>query len=125
GAAGRVVRLGIGWRRVRRLKWIAAPAGPAQQRRLEHWVGVCGVRRRACLCVSREISALLSAGLSNPFVLLPAGQAEDLTESEIDQIVLHELAHLRRWDDWTALVQRVVQALLFFHPAVHWIARRL
>src|SRR5262249_58930521 len=88
-AAGRVVRLGLGWRRVRRLKWIAAPAGPAQQRRLEHWVGVCGLRRRACLCVSREISAPLSAGLSNPFILLPAGEGGGFAGSGNDQVLLH------------------------------------
>jgi hypothetical protein len=39
--------------------------------------------------------------------------------------VLHELSHLRRWDDWTNLVQRVVRALLFFHPAVWWLDSRL
>src|SRR6185369_4834290 len=40
-------------------------------------------------------------------------------------IVLHEFAHLRRWDDWTNLAQKSVRALFFFHPAVLWIERRL
>ena len=44
---------------------------------------------------------------------------------ELNAILLHELAHLRRRDDWTNLVQKVVGALLFFHPAVWWIEKKL
>jgi hypothetical protein len=40
-------------------------------------------------------------------------------------ILLHELAHLRRWDDWTNLAQKIVKAVFFFHPAVWWIENRL
>src|SRR5262249_46472234 len=40
-------------------------------------------------------------------------------------VLMHQLAHLRRWDDWTNLIQKVVRALLFFHPAVWWIERKL
>src|SRR5262249_45996372 len=37
----------------------------------------------------------------------------------------HELAHIRRWDLWVTLVQRVAETLLFYHPAVWWISRLL
>jgi hypothetical protein len=43
----------------------------------------------------------------------------------LNQVVLHELAHLRRWDDWTNLAQKIVRALFFFHPAVWWIEKKL
>jgi hypothetical protein len=49
----------------------------------------------------------------------------DLSGDELKVIVLHELAHLRRWDDWTNLAQKFVKALFFFHPAVWWIDSRL
>jgi hypothetical protein len=49
----------------------------------------------------------------------------DLSAEELKVIVLHELAHLRRWDDWTNLAQKFVKALFFFHPAVWWIDSRL
>jgi hypothetical protein len=39
--------------------------------------------------------------------------------------MLHELAHIRRWDDWTKLAQRLAEAVFFFHPAVLWIARQM
>ena len=44
---------------------------------------------------------------------------------ELKYILLHELAHLRRRDDWTNLAQKVLKALLFFLPSVWWIERRL
>jgi beta-lactamase regulating signal transducer with metallopeptidase domain len=40
-------------------------------------------------------------------------------------VLCHEMAHLRRWDDWTQLAQAVAQAMLFFNPAIYWIGRRL
>src|SRR5208282_4759507 len=48
-----------------------------------------------------------------------------LSAEEIRIILLHEFAHLRRWDDWTNLVQKIVKAIFFFHPAVWWIENRL
>jgi hypothetical protein len=48
----------------------------------------------------------------------------ELSADELNHIVLHELAHLQRWDDWTNLAQQIVKALLFFHPAAWWIEKR-
>jgi hypothetical protein len=48
-----------------------------------------------------------------------------LKDDDLDQIVLHEYAHLRRRDDWTRLAQALVRAVVGFHPAVLWIGRRL
>ena len=50
---------------------------------------------------------------------------EELSAAELNTILLHELAHLRRRDDWTNLVQKILGALLFFHPAVWWIEKKL
>jgi BlaR1 peptidase M56 len=48
-----------------------------------------------------------------------------LSAAEIEIILLHECAHLRRWDHWTNLAQQFVKAVFFFHPAVWWIENRL
>ena len=50
---------------------------------------------------------------------------QELSPDELNQILLHELAHLRRWDDWTNLAQKIVKALFFFHPAVWWIEKKV
>jgi hypothetical protein len=49
----------------------------------------------------------------------------ELSSAELNQILLHELAHFRRWDDWTNLAQQIVKALFFFHPAVWWIDKKV
>jgi hypothetical protein len=63
--------------------------------------------------------------LSRPAILLPCCLVEKLSAEELDQVGLHEMAHLARWDDWTNLVQKLIEAVFFFHPAVHWIGRQL
>ena len=55
----------------------------------------------------------------------PEWVMQELSADELNQILLHELAHLRRWDDWTNLAQKVVKALFFFHPAVWWIEKKV
>jgi hypothetical protein len=49
----------------------------------------------------------------------------ELSPAELHALVLHEMAHLQRWDDWTNLAQKVLRALFFFYPAVWWVERRL
>jgi hypothetical protein len=50
---------------------------------------------------------------------------QEIPEAELEAILLHELAHLRRYDDWTNLAQKVIKAVFFFHPAVWFIEGRL
>jgi beta-lactamase regulating signal transducer with metallopeptidase domain len=81
--------------------------------------------RRARLCVSDQVSVPTVIGFVNPAVLVPRWLLHELSPSELQQILLHELAHLQRWDDWTNLAQKILKALLFFHPAAWWIEKQL
>jgi bla regulator protein blaR1 len=81
--------------------------------------------RRVELCTSGRVQSPTAIGLLHPAVILPEWLLHELSPSELKQVLLHELAHLRRWDDWTNLVQQIVKALCFFHPAVWWMERRL
>src|SRR5258708_34745862 len=56
---------------------------------------------------------------------MPAWLIEDASPAELEHVLLHEVAHLRCHDDWTNLAQKIVKAILFFHPLVWWIERRL
>jgi bla regulator protein blaR1 len=82
-------------------------------------------RRQVKLCVSREVAVPAAIGFFRPAIIFPAWLFPQLSPEEIKVILLHELAHLRRWDDWTNLAQKVVKAIFFFHPAVWWIDSRL
>jgi hypothetical protein len=81
--------------------------------------------RRPTLCVSDQLRVPTAIGFIKPQVAIPAWAMRELSLPELNTILLHELAHLRRWDDWTNLVQKIVGALLFFHPAVWWIDGKL
>lgn len=74
---------------------------------------------------SDRITVPLAAGLFRPQILLPDDLADRLDPTELEHVILHELAHLARGDDWTKLAQQLLQALLFFHPAVHAISWQL
>jgi len=81
--------------------------------------------RRVILCTSDQVQVPTAIGLVKPAVVIPRWVMQELSASELNQILLHELAHLRRWDDWTNLAQKVVKAVFFFHPAVWWIEKRV
>jgi bla regulator protein blaR1 len=77
------------------------------------------------LLVSRRLEVPTAVGFFKPAVVLPEWLLEESPAEELKYILLHELAHLRRRDDWTNLAQQVVKALLFFLPSVWWIERKL
>lgn len=82
-------------------------------------------RRNVRICTSGAVQAPTAIGFFRPAVVLPAWLMSELSAEDLNHVLLHELAHLRRWDDWTNLAQKVARALLFFHPAVWWIERRI
>jgi beta-lactamase regulating signal transducer with metallopeptidase domain len=83
------------------------------------------MRRSVTLCTSERVRVPTALGLVKPAIVIPRWVMQDLSAAELNQVVLHELAHLRRWDDWTNLAQQIVKALFFFHPAVWWIEKKI
>jgi beta-lactamase regulating signal transducer with metallopeptidase domain len=110
---------------VQKLKDRSSPLPPKFQYRLRHWLRRYGVRRPVLLCRSSELSVPAAIGLRNPVIVIPEHLVDALSESEMDQIGLHELAHIKRYDDWTNLIQHILRAVFFFHPAVILICKRL
>jgi beta-lactamase regulating signal transducer with metallopeptidase domain len=81
--------------------------------------------RRISICSSDRLQVPTAIGFLRPAVVLPEWTLRELSTAELNAILLHELAHLRRWDDWTNLAQKLARAILFFHPAVWWIENQL
>jgi beta-lactamase regulating signal transducer with metallopeptidase domain len=81
--------------------------------------------RRVALATSERVRVPAALGLWSPMIVLPAWALAELPADELSIILRHEFAHLRRWDDWTNLIQKAVRAVFFFHPAVWWIESRL
>ena len=81
--------------------------------------------RSVTLMVSQQLEVPTAIGFRKPAIILPAWLLESMTAEELKYILLHELAHLGRRDDWTNLAQKVLKALFFFLPSVWWIERKL
>lgn len=73
------------------------------------------------VCVSDQVKVPTAIGFFKPLILIPSWALNELSGEELEAVLLHELAHLRRWDDWSNLAQKIIRALFFFHPAVWWI----
>src|SRR5258707_3650051 len=78
---------------------------------------------RYCECLRLDAPAVL--GWFRPVVLLPARALTGLSEEQIEMIIAHELAHIRRLDCFVNLFQIGVETLLFYHPAVWWVSQRI
>lgn len=81
------------------------------------------IARPVTLTLCDRIVAPILVGILRPTVLLPPSALAQLTLEQLEMILLHELAHVRRWDNLVNLLQRLAEGLLFFHPAV-WVMSR-
>src|ERR1051325_4539901 len=124
-AGGLTARLAWSYRYLQNLKRRSTPVSGADQRRFELLLNTQQVRRPISLNSSSEILMPMAVGLSRPVIVIPEDLSQHLTEKEFDQVLLHELAHMQRWDDWTNFLQKLAESIFFFFPAVLWIGRRL
>jgi TonB family protein len=84
-----------------------------------------GGQRRPELLLCEEIRQPGVIGLRRPTVLWPAGLSARLQDDGLDAVLSHETCHAERWDNGTALIQVLVETILWFHPVVWWIGARL
>jgi beta-lactamase regulating signal transducer with metallopeptidase domain/protocatechuate 3,4-dioxygenase beta subunit len=75
--------------------------------------------------LSRSAIQPMVVGYLKPLVLLPASLAAGMPPELLEAVIAHELAHVRRFDPLVNLVQRIVETLLFYHPALWWLSRRV
>jgi BlaR1 peptidase M56 len=77
------------------------------------------------LCASDEVARPSVLGFFRPRILVPPALLEQLSEAELKQVILHEMEHLHRGDDWTNLLQKLALVLFPLNPALAWVERRL
>lgn len=81
-----------------------------------------GMRRRISLIWSGTVDTPLLVGWFRPVIVLPLAMASGFPRSQLELILAHELAHLKRLDPLVNFFQVVLETLFFFHPVVHWIS---
>lgn len=120
-----LARLAVGLARLEQLKRDALPLPIEYRDAMPQWLRASKGARDVRLCVSDETDVPIAVGLFDAMILVPRSLLDRLSEGEVDQICLHELAHLRRADDWTNGAQRLIAALLGWNPAVQFACRQL
>src|SRR5438034_5564996 len=126
GVAALSLRLASGWLVTRQLGRVGTSSVPDSCREAV-------ARLAARLRISRPVRVLQSAvvqvpavmGWLRPVLLLPASALTGLTPLQLDALLAHELAHVRRYDYLVNLVQSVIETLLFYHPAVWWVSQQV
>lgn len=125
-ASAALLRLVMGLWRLRQLRRSCTELNqdeldPAIRETVAHF----STSRPVTLASSEELSVPAVLGFFDPMIVIPSWALRELPPEELNVVLLHEFAHLRRWDDWTNLLQKLVGAVFLFHPAVWWIETRL
>jgi beta-lactamase regulating signal transducer with metallopeptidase domain len=111
-----------GWWLIRRLRASAQSAIPAAvAENFQRIASALGLRRPIELAVSGSVSGPITIGFLRATVLLPLCALTSLGPDELEVVLAHELAHIRRADFLWNLVQTFAETVFFFHPAVWWI----
>lgn len=113
----------IGVERARRVGVIAV--AEQIQRAVDRLAASLGITRRVVALESSAVEIPTLTGWLRPVILLPASALCGLYPEQLEAIVAHELAHVRRHDYLVNLVQTVIETVLFYHPAVWWLSSRI
>ncbi|MCD9019425.1 M56 family metallopeptidase [Parachryseolinea silvisoli] len=100
------------------LRRASSPVGHAWQQRLDALVQQLDIHRVVTLATSVRLQAPVVLGYIKPVILVPAGMLAGLSMEQVETILLHELAHIRRHDYLANLAQMLVEALYFFNPCI-------
>jgi beta-lactamase regulating signal transducer with metallopeptidase domain len=126
GVAALSLRLLTGWLWVQRLRTHGVTAaGDACRRTAARLSRRLHISRAVTLLESSLVDVPTVIGFIRPVILLPASVLGGLAPHQLEAILAHELAHIRRHDYLVNLLQTLVETVLFYHPAVWWLSRRI
>ena len=115
-----------GWVLAQRMKWRSRQiAAVVWQEMLARLAARLRIRRAVRLCESVLVRVPTVIGWLRPVILLPASVVARLSPREVEALLAHELAHIRRHDYLVNLVQTAVETLFYYQPAVWWVSRRI
>jgi beta-lactamase regulating signal transducer with metallopeptidase domain len=119
------LRAAGGWWRLRSLQRNARVAvPPAVQQCFAKVVEQLRLAQPVALRLSRDVISPMAMGIWRTSVILPLSVATSLPAEQLQAVLAHELAHIRRGDYFCNLLQTAIECLFFFHPAVWWMSRR-
>src|SRR5436305_10863402 len=114
-----------GYRQVRRLTRTGRPLGDDLEATVRTLASRLGVGRAVRLLESAAVPVPAVIGWLRPVILVPASTLAGLSPRQLEAVLAHELAHVRRHDYLVNLLQAAVETLLFYHPAVWWVSSQV
>ena len=121
-----VVRLNVGLMVARRMRSMGTGAVPTElQQAFDALRRRLGVARAVRLMHSALVQAPTVIGWLRPVILIPASCLTGMSALQIEAVLAHELAHIRRHDYLVSVLQSAIEALLFYHPAVWWVSKQV
>jgi len=126
GALILLLRLVLGLTGGQRLRKLASPVdNPSILQILRQQSQRIGLATVPAIALCKQVMVPTVVGVLRPVILLPLAFGNDLSPQQIQMLIVHELAHIRRYDPLVNVLQRVIEALLFFHPAVWFVSHRI
>jgi beta-lactamase regulating signal transducer with metallopeptidase domain len=126
GVAVLSLRLVGGWAVARRVVTQAlTPVGAELQHVAAQVASRLNVRRAVRVCESASVAVPIMIGWLRPVIVLPAAVLAVLPLAQLEALLAHEFAHIRRHDYLVNLLQSVVETICFYHPAVWWMSREV
>ena len=121
-----LTRLSAGCWRIRKLQAAARLEEPSRWQSLAEEIAArLGLTRRFTVIETVRVATPTVIGWLRPVILLPIAAMAGLSPRQVEAILAHELAHIRRHDFLINLLQTLAETMLFYHPAVWWISRRI
>jgi beta-lactamase regulating signal transducer with metallopeptidase domain len=117
--------LGRLWASVRQMRGLLRNSSPVELDQEMQAIVARPGGRPVEVRLSDAVDAPSVIGFFHPAVVVPRSLWNQLTPAELQQIILHEVAHLDRGDDWTNLLQKLLRALSPLNPALFWAERNL
>ena len=120
------LRLAASWTRARALAGRGSvAAADSWQRIAARLSGALGLRHAVRLVICGGVDVPSVVGWLKPTILLPVSSFTGLTAEQLEMVLAHELAHIRRHDFLVNAMQSVIETLLFYHPAVWYLSRQI
>ena len=119
------IRIWIGWRYSNYISQNGLASNELLQSKMQTLCQTARLGRCVKVFVSELIDVPAVVGLFRSIILVPTSAMTNLTTQELESVLRHELAHIRRYDPLVNLLQTLLETTLFFHPAVWWISKQV
>lgn len=126
GAGVLALRFTGSWLFLKRLRYSSNPiTNPILLAKFEDLLNRLNITQRVDFRETSRILSPMVIGVARPLVLVPVGMFTGFTTAQIEAVLAHELAHIRRYDYLVNLLQSLIEIVFFFHPAIWWLSARI